>query len=59
MIFVNRVQDGNLFFRSTSLGEYGFVVGNDKKLTDSIYWNSKKEMVEALEKTLKAIKEES
>lgn len=56
---VGKVQGGELLLRSTSLGEYGLLVGDDKVLTSSIYWNSKAEMVEALEGIIKILADDS
>lgn len=49
------VQGGELLLRSTALGEYGLLVGNDKVITQSIYWNTKLDMICALEEILEVL----
>jgi len=49
---MGKVQGGELLLRSTSLGEWGLLVGDEKLITQSIYWNTKLDMICALEKIL-------
>ena len=52
---IGKVQGGELLLRSTSLNEYGLLVGNEKVLTNSIYWNTKLEMICALEQIMEIL----
>lgn len=49
------VQGGELLLRSTALGAWGLLVGNEKVITQSIYWNTKLDMICALEELLEVL----
>ena len=52
---MGQVQGGELLLRKTSLGEWGLLVGNEKVITQSIYWNTKLDMICAIEAVLEAL----
>ena len=54
---IGKVQGGELLLRSTSLKEYGLLIGDSEKITQSIYWNTKLDMLCALEQIMEILKE--
>lgn len=45
-------QDGELLLRNTALKEWGLLIGDGGKITQSIYWDTKQDMICDVEKIL-------
>ena len=45
-------QGGNLLLRNTSLGEYGLLLGGEKKIEMAIWWGHKQDMIYDLKKVI-------
>lgn len=53
---ISKVQNGTLMLDASHLGEFGLCVavsvGNKKRITDVIWWDTKDEMISDLKKVL-------
>lgn len=51
----DKPQGGTLLLRETTIGEYGILLADGKKITQSIYWKRREDMRSDLETILSEV----